>query len=220
MTDPSNRPDDLQSPKEERIAALSVAGTALAVLLTVVVLRMPRTSLVSWLEALANVGTFVLSLLGAVAAAWWWRHRGSALPRLKVTHSVDILPSTGSYIPLYVTAHLENVGEVPVTLTKWCLWASDMLPLPHEIDGLLNADPDRACRDFRLPWKVAAGAEFNVPTQDAPEVLPGETQDIGALLRVPANSGFVRIYSHLPHESLAGTRGWTNINIVRLKQEV
>lgn len=217
MPEPNHQPDDLRSPKEERIAALSVAFTAVAVLLTVVVLRMPRTDLGSWLEALANVGTFILSLLGAVAAVWWWRHRGSASPRLKVTHSVDILPSTGSYIPLYVMAHLENVGEVPVILTKWCLWASDMLPLPQEVDGLLNVGPDWACRDFRLPWKAAAGAEFNMPTEDAPEVLPGETQDLGALLRVPTDASFIRIYSHLPHESLAGSRGWTTINIVKLK---
>ena len=168
--------DELRLSREERIAAIAVPLTAAIALLVVAAVRMPRSDLGDWASALGDIGTFIVSLLGAAAAVWWWKHRGSASPRLKVTQSVNILPSTGSYIPLYITAHLENVGEVPVVLTKWCLWATDMLPLPPTIDGLLNADPDRSCRDYRLPWKAAAGAEFEMPEQEAPRVRPGETQ--------------------------------------------
>jgi len=196
---------------------------AAIVLLIIVVVRMPRSDLGDWAEALGNIGTLIVSLLGSSAAVWWWKHRGSASPRLKVTQSVSILPSTGGYIPIYITAHLENVGEVPVMLTKWCLWATDMLPLPPAIDSLLATNPDRACRDFRLPWKLASGAEFDIPEQDAPHVRPGETQDIGALLRVPSEAQFVRIYSFLPDKSItsegSSSRGWTSICLINLRKE-
>jgi hypothetical protein len=180
---------------------------------------MPWSDLGKCLEALANFSTFAVSLLGSLVAAWWWRHRGSSLPRLKVNQSVVILPPESNYTSLYVTAHLENVGEVPIKLTKWCLWATKMLPLPQDIDTLLDTDPSRACRDYRLPWEAAAGNEFDIPKKDAPEIFPGETQDIAALLRVPSDIHLVRIYSHLPHESLAADRGWASITIVNMKEE-
>jgi hypothetical protein len=219
VNEPNEPSDDFKLSKEDRLAATAVAFLSVVILLIVVVVRIPRSDLGDWAEALGNLGQFILSLLGAVAAVWWWRHRGSAFPRLKVTQSIEVLPGAGSYISLYVTAHLENVGEVPVALTKWYLWASDMLPFPSAIDGLLNAEPDRACRDFRLPWIAAAGTEFEIPVPEAPRVFPGESQDIGALLRVPADAQLLRVYSYLPREGPlgeGGTRGWTTITLVNL----
>jgi hypothetical protein len=223
VEDSSNSPDDFRLSKDERQAAIAVAFMSVVILFTVIVARLPRADLGHWAEALKNFGQFIISMLGSVAAIWWWMHKGSSSPRLKVTQSVDILPSTDAYIPIYVTAHLENVGEVPVDLNKWCLWATNMLPFPSAVDSLLNAEPDRACRDYRLPWIGSAGAEFEMPAKDAPRVRPGESQDIGALLRLPADAQFIRIYSFLPHESLSakdGSRGWTSITIVNLAKEI
>jgi len=218
----TNSPSDLRLSKDERQSVIALAILSIVVLLTVVALRMPRSDLGHWAEVLKNLGQFTVSMLGSAAAIWWWWLKGSASPRLKVTQSVDILPSANGYIPIYVTAHLENVGEVPLELNKWCLWATNMLPFPSDVDRLLNSEPDRACRDYRLPWRACAGAEFEISTKDAPRVRPGESQDIGALLRVPAGGTFVRIYSFLPHNSLSAeerSRGWVSITIVNLGKE-
>ncbi len=219
----SDAPDDFKLSKEDRLAAIAVAFFSFVILLIVVVVRIPRSDLGEWVKVLGSVGQLVFSLVGLIAAGWWWLHRGSVYPRLKITQSIDLLPATGNEISLYVMAHLENVGEVPVVLTKWCLWATDMLPLPSAIDELLNTKPDRACRDYRLPWVAAAGSEFEMLMPHSPRVFPGESQDIGALLRVPVEVQWLRVYSYLPREgpsSEGGTRGWTTITLVNLAKEI
>jgi hypothetical protein len=210
-----------QLSREERFAALSLALTAAAALLAVLVFRIPRSDFGHWVEALAAVGTLTISLLAYGAAVWWWLHRASGSPRLRLTQSIDILPTQGDATTLYITAHLENVGEVPIILTKWRLWATGVHPLPQAIDSTLDKNPERACRDFRQPWEAAAGQEFVIPDEEAPHVLPGETQDLGAILRVSSAAQVVRIYSHFPHESLARqgkSRGWSNTTLIRLKE--
>lgn len=208
------------SKKDRQRGVVALFGVASLVLATVVVVRLPRDDLATWSSIAGGLGTLLVSVLGLIGAFWWWRQKASSRPRLKVTQSVSILPQVDSYIPLYVTAHLENVGEIPITLTKWCLWASELLPFPTEVVEFLDTKPNLACRDFHLPWRAAAGSEFEIPPGDAPRVFPGETQDIGALLRIRIDATWVRIYSFIPRDSRLQDmgRGWTSICILNVQE--
>jgi hypothetical protein len=181
-------PAEIRLSREQQAAAVRLASGVAGILLIVVVVRIPRSDLGDWAEALGSLGTFILSLLGSAAAIWWWRHRGSAHPRLRVAQSFNVLPPSNGNVDIYTTVHLTNVGEVPVVLTTWRLWACQMAPLPQGVQEMLSQDPDHACRDFKLPWLPMAGTEFEIALNDAPKIRAGEAQDLGALLRVPADS--------------------------------
>lgn len=171
-------------------------------------------------EFLGNIGSFAVPIVGGAAALWWWRQRGSGIPRLKIEQQFTELTSSNDGHVLYVRADLQNVGEVPLTINKWCLWVTRLVPVPEGISQCLAGAPSRVCRDFRLPWEAVAGEEFEMRGEDAPFIAPGETQDLGALLLIPSGITAVRVYSFIPHSIQRHgkriARGWTNITVVRL----
>jgi hypothetical protein len=204
------------------------SAIALALLLVlagvvILLLRLPRQELVTWFDALGNLGTFMLSMVAAAAALWWWHRRGAPQPRLRVNQSVTaIRDGLPAYTLLYVRARLENVGEIPIQLDKWCLWATRFLPLQEHVSGPLQEAPSHACRDYGLKWKALAGSEFEIESLHAPRIRPGEEQELAAILALPKDVYFIRLYSFFPHRLLnqlrTENRGWTKTAIVDLHQ--
>lgn len=219
--EPPNDPPAFRLTRDHRVALLILFSASICLLLTVFMTRIPSDDLGDWSEAFGNVGTFIVSLLVAIAAFWWWRLQGSGFPRLRVTQSVRIVASNSVHTTLYVSAHLENVGQVSVILSKWCLWAVDVSSFPEGVENQLECQPARACQDYRLPWKASAGAEFDLPEPHGPQIRPGELQDLGAFVRLPVTARLIRVYSYFPHASLGSGNfghGWTSITIVELPE--
>ena len=217
--------EDSDLGRDEKISAAAIIIVLLSVLLIIVVRKTSSRDLVAALAALGNIGLFGISLMGACASVWWWSQRRPRNPRVKVEQTVRVLPFEDGRKLLYVSARLHNVGELPIVVEKWCLWATQVQPFHEAVMSQVSGNGGNACRDFQMPWPRLAGAEFEMASGVAARIFPGEDQQLCAMLLIESQAQVVRLYSFFPHKDLnlgpTENRGWQNITLINLTtQEV
>jgi hypothetical protein len=138
---------------------------------------------------------------------------------LNIEQEVFVLPGPGSTHLLQISARLENVGEVPLSIKEWRLWICPLDPLPSSIGAKLL--DKSACVDTELEWESCAGRKIGDECFDEVRMRTGEVQEIVASVLVPLGILAVRVHSFFPHPALNGPdedRGWTRYSIVTLEE--
>jgi hypothetical protein len=211
---------DAQLRESELIPALIFAALVVAILFSGLVLALSGSDLVQWLDALGNLGTFLLAVATVTATTIWWLKQGVRWPRVDVSQTVSLVADTATASIVYVSVVVRNVGSIPVTLGRWCLWAVPVDPLPEAVGAALD-ESDGACLDFKLDLEACSGSEFDLVSE--PNIFPGESQQLGAFLRIPRSVKRSRIYSFVPHYRLGSTsenpRGWTHYVLFPAQEE-
>lgn len=175
--------------------------------------------MLDWLEKVAAIaggfGTLLLSVIAMIVGGWWFRKRASLQPRLCLQQEVVRLPGPPRTRVLQVLARIENVGEIPVTLNEWRLWAIPLDPLPPQVIAALRKSKGHTCVEQNLQWESCAGGEMPVDVR----VRPGEVQEVVGTMLVSDTPSAVRIFSCLPHADINLHRGedrvWTCYTLVR-----
>jgi hypothetical protein len=135
----------------------------------------------------------LLSLLAAAAGLWWFKKRDPLRPRVNVEQEVrPLLGPPGSRL-LQVVARLTNVGEIPVQVREWRLWACPLDPLPVGVRRAVSVGDVRV--ENELEWESCAGGEIGADKFGEVRIRPGETQEVVATMSIRDDISAVRIYS-------------------------
>lgn len=173
-------------------------------------------------ETIAGFSAFLFTLLGYISAAWWWWHRDPRRPRVNLAKQVSVFPLEGGEHVLEVILSVQNVGEVPVVISEWELYAFQVWP-PQKgrIEALKGTDGHMLQRDDLSDEEAEAGKAFTTLAHLAERVRPGEIQEFAASMLIPRGVDAVRLEAQIPHELLRytekETRAWTKFTMVDLR---
>lgn len=173
-------------------------------------------------ETVAGFSAFLFTLLGYISAAWWWWHRDPRRPRVNVAKQVSVFPLNGGEHILEVILSVHNVGEVPLVVSEWEIYAFRVWP-PQDgkIEALRGADGFTLRREDFLEEEAEAGKPFKKIAHLAERVRPGETQEFAASMLIPKGVDAVRLEAQIPHDLLSHTvsedRAWMKFTIVDLR---
>lgn len=206
----------------QKLAAIALLPGLLLVILIIWIVCSTLNEAAQIANVVGGIGTLLLSFLGAIAGLWWFFRRQPLVPKLNIEQEVTVLPGPNETHLLQVFARLENVGELPVTITAWRIWACPLDPLPKSVEEVLLKNS--ACVDRELQWESCAGRKIERHCFDEIRVRAGEIQEtIASVLVRDRDVRTVRIHSFFPHPELNTVadedRGWTRYSIVTLQGE-
>ncbi|HXO42424.1 MAG TPA: hypothetical protein VN999_13305 [Thermoanaerobaculia bacterium] len=200
------------TPDQWVILILLFAGVAISILITVFPLR----EFAEVGEGFGGIGTFIVSLTAAGAAFWWFRRRASIFPKAIITQDIILALRLENKNLLEVCATIRNVGDIPISLDEWRLWASPIEPMPASLSTMISNGKD-AFTDSQIEWPACAGERMRLPDI---RIRSGETQQVLGFLVISSEVTVARIYSFFPNSAfnICGQedRGWTNYTIINL----
>lgn len=235
--DPSSSSDPLQEAGDdfgprldlttyERHSAISVLATAFLVFTGWQIHRVftaGATDLTRYheiAETIAAWATVLFTVAGYVAAAWWWRHRDPRRPRVNVRDEVRVFSlETGEYL-VHVVLSVCNVGEVPVHIPEWGVFAVQIWPPPEDLLTSLRKAEGHVLRREDVDCHALSGRTFSQTEHAAERVRPGESQELVTSMLIPADARAVRLEVHVPHEALrmhpGEKRAWNKYSVIEL----
>lgn len=168
-------------------------------------------------QILGDFGTFLISVLGAIAGLWWFSTRQILVPHLNIHQEVIVLPGPDSCHLIQVIVRLENVGQIPVSIKEWRIQMWNLTPIGEDLKKLLAAN---FCLDKELKWPRNVCREIDYNDFGELRIRAGEHQERVASVIVKKGQQAIRIYSFFPHSGLnlkkGENRGWTRHSVVVL----
>ena len=142
------------------------------------------SGLVRFKDSAATIQSLV-TVLGILAAAWWFFTQGSVAPHGNLTESVQTLEIHEKWQLVRLSITLKNVGLVPISLDKGQAYIARVLPLEPAIQKQIDAGDDPVNSDTHtIHWpRIGNSYKFDLSS----EVWPGESETYDFDFVIPAD---------------------------------
>jgi hypothetical protein len=170
----------------------------------------PRSGSIPLAVARDVFGTLqsALTIVGIIAAAWWFLFRAESAPKLTLEHAPAHYKLTEDWVWVYVAVEVTNLGERPVRLSSERVWLQKVLPVDPSIQAKFARDEPVINADGDVDWPLI-GQPF-LGRSDV-ELYPQESHSISYEFLIPSYVTVVRIYSF--YQKQGSERGWQHSSL-------
>ena len=148
----------------------------------------------TWKDVTAVIQS-IATVLGILAAGWWFFNQGTLAPHADLSQSVQTLDIHPNWRLVRLSVTLKNVGAVPVSLKSGRVYIARVLPLEDAIRKRIDSGYTPIDADTQqVPWP-SIGKPYQIELDS--EIWPGESESYNFDFMIPTDLCEVMLYSEL-----------------------